>query len=318
MNSSNAVEATGAVRRGRQGFVTRRLAPYLFLAPALLMFTLFLLLPIFYTIYLSVRRQQISGLGFDEGAREVIFVGFANYAAALSDSELLHSVERALIYGGLLIPVMLGLALLFALLLDHPKVRFANFSRLAIFLPFAVPGVLATLLWGFLYLPEISPFQYVLDELGGPTIDVLGSTTVFGALANIGVWGGTGFNMIIIYTALKALPREVLESARVDGCSEFKLAVRIKLPLVMPAVILTAVFSIIATLQVYAEPETLSPLTPAIFSSWSPMMKVYRDAFIQNDIYSAAATSLILAVGIFVISFGFLRIVHRRAFGEDR
>jgi multiple sugar transport system permease protein len=312
----SAAQATTG--RRRRGGPTPRLAPYVFVAPAIVMFTLFLALPIAYTIYLSVMRQQISGLGFDADAREVVFVGLDNYGRALTDPELLASVGRALIYGGLLLPTMLGLAVLFALLLDHPRTRYGNFSRLAIFMPYAVPGVLATLLWGFLYLPQVSPLHYALDAFGLPSVDLLGTRSVFGALANIGVWGGTGFNMLIIYTTLKALPREVLESARVDGCSEFQLAVRIKLPLVVPAVILTAVFSVIATLQVYAEPETLSPLTSAIFSTWSPMMKVYRDAFVQNDLYAAAATSLILAVGIFAISFGFLRLVQARAFGEDR
>jgi multiple sugar transport system permease protein len=309
---------TVTARRTRGGHATPRVAPYLFLTPALALFLFALLLPIAYTFYLSVMRQQISGLGFDADARELVFVGLDNYLAALTHPQLVASVGRALVYGGLLVPTMLGLALLFALLLDHARVRFANFSRLAIFLPYAVPGVIATLLWGFLYLPQISPFHHLLDQFGLPAVDLLGSRSVFAALANIGVWGGTGFNMIIIYTALRALPREVLESARVDGCSEFQLALRVKLPLVFPAVILTAIFAIITTLQVYTEPETLSPLTSAIFSTWSPMMKVYRDAFVQNDLYLAAATSLILAVGIFAISFGFLRLVHARAFGEDR
>ena len=292
-------------------------APYLFMAPALLLFLLFLVLPLGYAIYLSVVRQQVSGLGFDPSTASTVFVGLDNYTAALTDPQLIRSLGRVLVYGLLLVPTMLGLALLFALMLDVPRARFAGFSRLAIFLPYAVPGVLATLLWGFLYLPDISPINDVLQWLGGPQLSVLGERSVYGALANIGVWGGTGFNMIVIFTALKSMSGEILEAARVDGCSEFQLAWRIKIPLVMPAIILTAVFSIIATLQVFAEPQTLSPLTSAIFSTWSPIMKVYTDAFVQNNIYAAAATSIILAVGLFVVSFGFLRSVQGQAFRED-
>jgi multiple sugar transport system permease protein len=73
----------------------------------------------------------------------------------------------------------------------------------------------------------------------------------------------------------------------------------------------------ITTLQVFAEPTVLRPLTNNISTSWSPMMTIYRDAFINNDIYSAAATSVILALATFVLSFGFLRIVQARAFAQE-
>ena len=74
---------------------------------------------------------------------------------------------------------------------------------------------------------------------------------------------------------------------------------------------MTALFSMIATLQVFAEPMTLRPLTNTISTTWTPLMKVYRDAFTRDDIYSAAATSVIIAVATFVLSFGFLRLVQR-------
>ncbi len=91
------------------------------------------------------------------GRKVESFVGLENYRDALSDPELLASLGRLAIYGGIVVPTMLGLALLFALLLDSPVVRFARFSRIAIFLPYAVPGVIASLLWGFLYLPDAEP-----------------------------------------------------------------------------------------------------------------------------------------------------------------
>ena len=76
-------------------------------------------------------------------------------------------------YGALLLPIMLGLALLFALLLDRPRVGLRRFSRLAIFLPYAVPAVIASMLWGFLYLPAISPFNDDLAAVGLPEPDLL-------------------------------------------------------------------------------------------------------------------------------------------------
>jgi multiple sugar transport system permease protein len=290
--------------------------PYLMVLPAIVMFTLFLLLPIGYTVYLSFRRVRVSGLGFGGGARREVAVGLANYRASLADPELWHGALRVLLYGAIVLPVMLGLALVFALLLDSSVARLTRFSRIAIFLPYAVPGVIATLLWGFMYLPSVSPILDVAQRLHLPQPDFLTPVAIFPSLANIAVWAGVGFNMLVLYTALRAVPRELYDAARVDGCSELQLALRVKIPLLLPAIILVSVFSIIATLQVFSEPTTLRPLTNTILSTWSPLMKVYRDALIQNDIYSAAATSVIIAAAALVLSFGFLRVVQRRAFGE--
>jgi multiple sugar transport system permease protein len=292
--------------------------PYAFLAPAIVTFALFLLLPIGYTVYLSLRKTEVRGLGLGRGARREVFSGLGNYRTALADPELWHGALRVLLYGVILLPIMLGLALLFALLLDARRVAFQRFSRIAIFLPYAVPGVIATLLWGFLYLPSISPARYLLNALSLPQPDILGPRLIVFALVNIGVWGGVGFNMIVIYTTLQAIPKDLYESARLDGCSEPQIAWRIKIPLVTPALIMTALFSLIATLQVFSEPTTLAPLTNSIPSTWSPLMKIYRDAFIRGDIYSAAATSMVVAAVTLVLSFGFLRLVQARAFGQDR
>jgi multiple sugar transport system permease protein len=213
---------------------------------------------------------------------------------------------------------MLGLALLFALLLDSRRVGARRFSRITIFLPYAVPAVIASLLWGFLYLPRVSPFQYLLRELGPGTVDLMGPKTIYLALVNIALWGGVGFNMIVMYTALRAVPSELYDSARIDGASEVQIALRIKIPMITPALIMTSVFSIIATLQVFSEPTALAPLTNSLSSTWTPLMKIYRDAFVRNDIYSAAATSIVLALITLVISFGFLRLLQARAFGHER
>lgn len=134
-----------------------RSAPYVFLVPATLLFLLFFALPIGYAVYLSFRRTEVRGLGLGKGARDEIWAGLSNYTDAISDSELLHGALRILGYGAIVVPVMLGLALLFALLLDTDGLRLRGFTRLAIFLPYAIPGVIAALMWGFLYLPDVSP-----------------------------------------------------------------------------------------------------------------------------------------------------------------
>ncbi|MBB2944211.1 multiple sugar transport system permease protein [Actinoplanes lutulentus] len=293
--------------------------PYAFLAPAMILFTLFLAAPIFYAGYLSLRKVQVSGLGLGAKSRTEVWAGLSNYARSLTDPDFLPSVLRVGAYGLIVVPTMLGLALLMALLLDAARTResISKFARISIFLPYAVPAVVASLLWGFLYLPRVSPITDLFEAVGITAPNLLSSDLTLWAVANIAIWGGTGFNMIVIYTALRAVPTSLYESARIDGASDFTIAWRIKIPIVMPSLVMTFVFSLIATLQVFAEPMTLRPLANTISTTWTPLMKVYRDAFTRNDIYAAAATSVIIALATFIVSFGFLKLVGRRAFNQE-
>ena len=289
-------------------------APYAFVTPAVVLYALVLLVPIGYTVYLSVQKSQVSGLGLGLGARRQVFAGLSNYSSALTDGAFLSSVLRVVIYSLILVPVMLGLALLFALLIDARRVRLQRFGRLSIFLPYAVPTVIASLLWGFLYLPTVSPFPVLLSKVGLSMPNLFTTHVALLSVANIGVWGGTGFNMIVMYTALRAVPSELYEAARIDGASQWQVALRVKIPMIAPALVLTGVFSLIATLQVFNEPQTLSPLTNTISPDWMPLMRVYNLAFNENDSYQAAALSVIIAAVMFVGSYFLLRVSNKRVF----
>jgi multiple sugar transport system permease protein len=293
------------------------MAPYAFVAPALVLFVAFIGIPIGYTLYLSLEKSQVSGLGLGAGARKQVFAGLSNYATGLADHEFIAGVLRVLVYSVILVPVMLGLALLFALLLDAQRVRFQRFARLSIFLPYAVPTVISSLLWGFLYLPTVSPFPTILSHLGLSMPNLFAGHIIMFSVANVGVWGGTGFNMIVIYTALRAVPSEVYEAARIDGASQWQIALRVKIPMVAPALWLTGVFSVIATLQVFNEPNTLRPLTNTISPVWMPMMKIYDLAFNQNNTYGAAALSIMLAAVMYLLSSVLLRVSNNRMFADQ-
>ena len=292
----------------------RHTAPYAFVTPSVVLYALVLLIPIGYTVYLSVEKSEVSGLGLGLGARRQVFAGLSNYTSALTDAAFLSSLVRVVTYSLILVPVMLGLALLFALLIDARRVRFQRFGRLAIFLPYAVPIVIASLLWGFLYLPAVSPFPELLSKVGLTMPNLFTTHVALLSVANIGVWGGTGFNMIVMYTALRAVPSELYEAARIDGASQWQVALRVKIPMIAPALVLTGVFSLIATLQVFSEPETLAPLTNTISPDWMPLMRVYDLAFNDNNSYEAAALSVIIAAVMFVGSFFLLRVSSKRVF----
>lgn len=299
-------------KRGSRSLI----APYAFLFPAGALFIAFLAIPIIYSVYLSFRGYRISE-GGAFGVREETWVGLANYVTTLTDPEFFAGFARLAVYGLIAVPITLGLALTFALLLDLPRMRIARFARIAIFLPYAVPGVIASLLWGFLYLPSTSPLNWLLRQAGLSGIEVLDGAMLFPSVANIAIWSGVGFNMIILYTSLRGIPNEVYEAARLDGADEWNIAYRIKIPLVGPALVLTGLFALIGTLQLYGEPTTLRPMTSSISQTWVPLMKIYRDAFVRDNLQLAAASSVILALGTLVVSVILLRLTQKRAFGES-
>jgi multiple sugar transport system permease protein len=281
-------EAAASHLRRRRKKLRSSALPLLLLTPAAVLLCTFTLAPSVYAFILSLHQQRVTGGLLGGGSREV-YVGLANYAAALDDHELWASLGRMLLVAVVGVPATVLFAALFALCLDAKHARLVGFSRIAIFLPYAVPGVIASLLWGFLYLPATSP-------IGGNVTDFFGSTEIFFSVANIAVWGVVGFNMVVLYTAIRAISPEIYDAAEIDGASELQIALRIKLPLIRPALMLCSLFSVLGALQLYNEPTTLRPLANAITSNWVPLMKVYSDAFVTNNIYQASATSLILIV----------------------
>ena len=295
-------------QRGRRAWR----APAMFLAPFGLLFVLFFLLPIGYAIYESFLRVRVSGLGLGPGSTTTVFAGLANYTQVFSDPSFRQGVGRVLLFGVVQIPVMLVFATILALLLDSVAVRFKRFFRLAFFLPYGIPGVIAAILWSFLYLPGLSPIVAALQSSGFGTVNFLGTNSVLWSIANIVTWEYTGYNMLIIYAALQAIPADLYEAGRLDGASEWKVATRIKLPMVGSALVLTAVFSIIGTLQLFSEPQVLRAITSNISSSYTPNLLAYTQAFTSNNPNYAAAIAVVLAVGTFILSFGFLRLVQRR------
>lgn len=287
--------------------------PWLFVGPAVVLSLLTIVAPFIYAIMLSLRGVKVAGGGL--GRREEVFVGLANYWNAITNAELWAGFGRMFTVGIISVPLILGLALLFALLLDTPRVRLARFSRIAIFVPYAVPGVIASLMWGFIYLPGVSPIRELAQEIGLPPPDFFTRDSIFWSISNIVIWGGVGFNMVILYTALRGINSELYDAARIDGCTEWQIAWHVKLPLLLPAIVLTGLFSLIGTIQLFSEPTTLEPLSNAVSTTWVPMMLVYRDTFISQNLYGGAATSIFVAVLTTLASIALFWLTRRRSAG---
>ncbi|MET9736261.1 sugar ABC transporter permease [Streptomyces sp. NPDC006458] len=286
---------------------TRRTAA-IFITPFGLLFVCFYVLPICYAVYRSLfvtTRQGAFGRATES------FAGLANYSRALQDSAFLDSIGRVLLFGIVQVPLMLGLALVFALLLDSATLRLKRFVGISLFVPYAVPAVIGVIMWGFLYTPGLSPVVSLLESAHLPA-DFLGPDMVLWSVANIVTWTYTGYNVIILYSALQAIDSSVYEAARMDGASALQVARHIKVPILRPAIVLTALFSIIGTLQLFTEPQVLAGISPSVTSTFTPTMMAFSQASGNNYAY-AATLSVILALAAGILSFGLLKVTQRRS-----
>lgn len=286
-----------------------RRAASVLLAPLAIAFVVFFALPIVLAAVQSFQETKVSG-GLGLGGETTVFAGLDNYVAVLSDSAILRGFLRVLLLGVIQVPVMMALAILMALLFDAGIIWGRRFFQTAAFLPHAIPGVIAALVWGALYLPQISPIVKGLAALGIHA-NFLGRNTVLFSVMNITTWEWIGYNMIILYAALQSIPREILESARVEGANGLRIALNIKLPLVVPALVITLAFSVIGSLQQFAAPVVLSTVTSEVDSKFTPNLAVFTLASGNGVTQRASALAMVIALLAFVLSFAVLRIRDR-------
>ncbi|MFJ8912980.1 carbohydrate ABC transporter permease [Amycolatopsis sp. NPDC102389] len=302
--TETSAPAAGPVARPRPAS-RRRLSGLALAAPFAVLLLCTVLVPIGYAFYLSLFTDRLSGLGFD-GFRQV-FTGFGNFASVLGDPAFLDSVGNVAEYALLHIPLMFAGALIIALLLDSAAVRLRRIWSLAVFLPHAVPGVIAGLIWGYLYSPGIGPLNDILP------FDPLGDGGVLPSIVNMATWQWLGYNVIIFYTALQAVPRDVLEAARADGAGPIRTALSIKVPMIRPTIFVALVFTTIGSLQLFTEPLVLRTFSGAVTSTWTPSLYIYEAAFISNDYGRAAAASILLAIASALLSAVVMRLSARRS-----
>ncbi|WP_405778017.1 carbohydrate ABC transporter permease [Streptomyces sp. NBC_00859] len=288
----------------------RTRAAAILLTPFYVLFTAVMLVPIGYAVWLSLFTEKQSGLGF--GGTESVFSGLDNYAAALGDRAFRDGFGVLLGYCVIYIPLMVCGALALALLLDSALARAKRFFQLALFLPHAVPGIIAALIWVYLYTPGLSPVVAAMHS-GGIGFNFFSSSGALPSIVNIALWEWLGYNMVIFYAALQAIDRSVLEAATVDGAGGWRTAISIKLPLIRASVVMVALFTVIGSLQLFTEPLILnSGAGSAVSSTWTPNMYAYTAAFSRNDYGLAASASVLLALAAALLSFVVTRFTGRR------
>ncbi|WP_235038920.1 carbohydrate ABC transporter permease [Kibdelosporangium aridum] len=286
-----------------------KIACAVLMAPFFALFTLIFLIPLGTALWLSLFSQDEPGLGF--GPEQTVFIGLRSYAAVLSDPTFLNGLSVVVLYCVIYISLMVAGALALALLLDSGMAKLTRWAQLSLFLPHAVPGIIAALIWLYLYTPGLSPIIDLFAK-ADITIDFLGLNAVLPSIVNIALWSNLGYNMVIFYAALKAIPNEVVEASVVDGAGPVRTAVWVKTPMIRASIVTVVMFTLVWSLQLFTEPVLLNQATPAINSRYTPNMYIFDAAFTRNNYSMSAAAAVVLLAFTIALSYFVTRWTNRQ------
>jgi len=232
-----------------------RLTPWLFAAPAAVLIAIFIVYPALWTIRLSFYGGQ--GFNFTN------FVGLDNFVRLLTSDQLFLDLSKFppggavinnIVWLLLYTPLVLAIGLIVAVLAD--KVRYESFIKSVIFLPMAISATAAGIIWLFIYSPDpnVGLLNAVLNKVipGFQPISWTGDVNLVNpAIIVAAVWINAGFVMVILSAALKGIPTEVLEAARVDGATPLQIFARIQVPLLGPTISVVTVTMIIYVIKMF-------------------------------------------------------------------
>ncbi len=234
-----------------------RLAPWLYLAPALLIMLVFIVYPTFNTLILSfMDRSGTKPASADCVAGQPCWGVFENYHFALTDPRMLNALRNNALWLLLMVPGTVAVGLLFALMAD--RVRYESLAKSIIFMPMAISFIGAGVIWRFVYYiqtgggPQIGLLNAILVAVGAQPEPFLSDPRINNfALMVVGVWLWAGFCMTILSAAVKGLPSEVLEASRVDGANEWNVFWRVMFPMILPTIIVVTTTMVINVLKIF-------------------------------------------------------------------
>lgn len=284
-----------------------RLAPYLFVAPFFLVFAVFGLFPIIASFLLSLTNWQ--------GVNGGDFIGLANYARLLSDNSFRTAFGHTVLMWLLVVPTLSFGGLVLAWITESRLVRFRRVLRTVFLLPVMPPLIVVAIIFLLLLDPTYGLPNQLLRAVGLGTINIRTSEGVaLPVVATMVIWRWLGYNMTIHLAGLQSLPSEVIEAARVDGASAWRLFWRVVVPLSTPVLVFTAVQSTVGVFNIFDEPYVLfgtqgGPGEAGLMTG--PLL--YREAFQFFHVGYASAIAYALAAVVFIASLVQLRALRHES-----
>lgn len=271
-----------------------RLTPYIFLAPALVIMALALMYPLGYMVYGSFRDWDPS-----QALGESTFVGLKNYYVLWNDPNFRESVAVTLKFAVSVVTVEMFIGVGLALLLDR-NLRGMSLLRTLFILPMMIAPVVVGLIWRYMYHPTIGVFNRSLKAAGLESVDWLGQHALLSVII-ADIWQWTPFIFILALAALQSLPRSALEAARIDGATGWQQIIHIKLPLMMPVLIVTCLLRLIDAFKVLEVILVMTEGGPGL-STEIMALRISRTATEFRELGVAAAMSNYLLMMLLVLT----------------
>jgi len=291
-----------ARRRNRRGALARRENQWgwFFISPFLLLFLTFGLLPIGMAAWLSFVDWRPRGV--------TTFVGLANYRALLTAEAFRKAVWNSLFYAIMTVPTSVVLSLFIAVLIHSLRSDSARaFWQAVFYLPGVVSGIAVAIIWRFIFNYEFGLLNYVVTSLfGAQRVNWLGDVrTALPSLALMAVLSGHGTAIIIFVAALGGIPKDLYDSASIDGAGFWRRHLSVTLPLIVPALLYVLVIGTLGAMQVFTPVWMLTRGGP-VYSTMTVAYFIYNQLMYYNNAGTAAAGGLVLlllTVGFTVLQF---------------
>jgi alpha-glucoside transport system permease protein len=270
--------------------VRETVRPFVFVGPALVILTVYLVFPVVRTVYLS----------FLDGRSEV-FVGLENYAFALTSSDMLIALRNNILWIVFVTGFVVSLGLVIAVLVDRIG-RWEPVAKSFIFLPMAISAVGASIIWKFVYSfqpvqrPQIGLFNAIFTALGGDPQGwlILKPWNNF-FLILIMIWTLTGFAMVVLSAAIKGVPSELLEAARMDGATEIRIFFGVIIPYIRGTLITISTTVLIMVLKVF---DIVFVMTAGQHETEVIANRMYREMFIFGNFGRSSALAVVLLIAV--------------------
>jgi multiple sugar transport system permease protein len=273
-------------------------------APALIVILVFFALPVIAGLALSLTDFDLYALADLSVLR---FVGLGNYLHLLRTPLFWQALGNTLYFVVVGVPVSIGLSLGAALLLNSRLAKWQPFFRTALFAPVVTTVVAVAVIWRYLLHTRYGLINHALADIGIDPIDWLGNPHwAMPAIILFAAWKNFGYNMIILLAALQAVPRELYESARVDGAGVWRQFGDLTLPMLAPTLVMVGILTISGYFQLFAEPYVMTQGGP-LRSTVSVLYFMYEEGFRWWNLGNASAVAFLLFILIFAVSWTLLR-----------
>jgi multiple sugar transport system permease protein len=228
--------------------------------------------------------------------------GWDAFLIVIKDFRFGLAAKHVLGFMAIFVPIMIIFVIAMALMLDAQPSKWKKYLRLAYIVPASISGAVAVLVWYVIFEPTLSPIRTLLNAVGLKQATQIWQTQNLVYLLAVMAFFSLAGNWILIqYGSLQSVSGEIIEAARVDGCTPFQLAIRIKLPLIRKYIIYMGVLIFAGGLQIFVEPQLLTTsVYTGIASAWSFDQLSYELAFKSGDFGGASALSIMLLIPSFL------------------